>query len=416
MIRVDGKDLLLHEYVRHRVEQTHQAREEKRLRLITTSFDPNSASTYASTPRDDSEEWDNEQPPGVRGDDNEEWNIEQPPSVLAVDAPMNYSCGSYEAEPCVQSCSGTLEVDSVWQLYYEKDGRLTEQEQKQGRLDNVTENADRLDHNKHLSSENLKRYKEQKHMIRADLARIRNSLQYDELNDDHRQCVRLRKESLLKALQRLHEAALKCHVKGKEIDHGSQGPLSYEAQSNTTVDGETSTSLTNFEAYRDVPVHWTDAEKAETTKATMPKGPSQRAKKREKRDRASSYDAHGDQQCGKEDRNEDTKKDSRRANRDETKQDDACKFCGRTGHFSECCKFKEHPDANKSNVPFQFSTKGKLWATATKDKRGVLDPRILLNGSLWKDLPPKLQGGKPTSSTKNGKKDAAMKAGENRKG
>jgi hypothetical protein len=54
---------------------------------------------------------------------------------------------------------------------------------------------------------------------------------------------------------------------------------------------------------------------------------------------------------------------------------------------------RDHPDGNKSQVPFTRSDKGKLWAQQGHNK---LPWSLLLDGSVWADAPPQ-----PTNNNHN---------------
>ena len=58
-----------------------------------------------------------------------------------------------------------------------------------------------------------------------------------------------------------------------------------------------------------------------------------------------------------------------------------CRVCGRTGHSTDGCRLRAHPDANTSELPWAESSMGKQWAA--KCGESVLSWRKRLDGSDW---------------------------------
>jgi len=61
--------------------------------------------------------------------------------------------------------------------------------------------------------------------------------------------------------------------------------------------------------------------------------------------------------------NDDAKaSDSTKKDKTSAQKSELCTGCGRPYHNREACRFKSHPDFNKSNVAWKDSEKGKQWA------------------------------------------------------
>jgi hypothetical protein len=245
-------------------------------RNLIPNFDYARFSTTTDTPRDDDEDLGPTHPSSSQPNPTHLRPVDECPGYY--DEPEATELPSYG-----QSSQVSSEGQDAWLLYYEQEGKLSPNEYVLGRLDNVTEAAERQSHQRYLSHEDFKRFREVKSKILSHLKSICFILKSNGLSEEQREGLRQEKRALLLNLQRLMEVTVKCYLPTDPIAL-TTAPRTLAAKFDRVIPNEHSQALADFEVRKDKPAGWSkekaarhvrDFEKSSAyeTKAVMEKGP-----------------------------------------------------------------------------------------------------------------------------------------------